>query len=272
MSLIELLHGRLSPEKLNLLPRGFEVIGDIAIINIPKELEAEKYIIAEALKWHRNDVRTVLRKTSKIKGIARVADYEILLGERTTTLHRENECIFYLDVKSTFFSGKMYHERGRVVQEVKDGEDVLVLFAGVGPFLIPIRKKKNVNITGLDNNMEACRYLKKNLFLNSIEANVINGDARNLINLFRIKFDRIVMPAPYGQDYFLDQAEHILKHGGCVHFYTFKKDFEIPHFRKLLEEKGWYIEFSRACGNVAPRVKRYVFDLRQIPFSFDCGK
>lgn len=81
-------------------------------------------------------------------------------------------------------------------------------------------------------------------------------------NLFRNGFDRIVMPAPYGQDFFLNMAQSIMKSGGCVHFYTFKKDFEIPHFRKLLEEKGWHIDFSRDCGDVAPRVKRYVFDLQ----------
>ncbi|PWB50769.1 MAG: SAM-dependent methyltransferase [Candidatus Methanoperedenaceae archaeon] len=261
MSLRSLLLDKLPSEKLALLPKGFEVIGDIAIINIPPILDGEKYVIAEALSIQRKDIKTVLRKLNKIEGSARVADFERLLGNRTTTLHRENGCIFELDVTKAFFSGKMYYERGRIAQKVKEGEDVLVLFAGVGPFLVPIKKKKNVNITGLDNNREACSFLRKNLELNNIEANIILGDARNMNNLFRIGFDRIVMPAPYGQDFFLNMAQSILKSGGCVHFYTFKKDFEIPHFRKILEEKGWHIDFSRDCGDVAPRVKRYVFDL-----------
>jgi len=261
MSLRSLLLDKLPPEKLALLPRGFEVIGNIAIINIPPTLDDEKYLIAEALSIQRKDLKTVLRKLNKIEGPARVADFERLLGNGTTTLHRENGCVFALDVTKTFFSGKMYYERGRIAQKVKDGEDVLVLFAGVGPFLVPIRKKKKVNITGLDNNREACTFLQKNLELNYIEANIILGDARNMNNLFRSGFDRVVMPAPYGQDFFLDMARSILKPWGCVHFYTFKKDFEMPHFRKLLEEKGWQIDFSRDCGDVAPRVKRYVFDL-----------
>ncbi|MCX9081262.1 MAG: class I SAM-dependent methyltransferase family protein [Candidatus Methanoperedens sp.] len=261
MSLRSLLLDKLPPEKLSLLPRGFEVIGDIAIINIPPTLDEEKYLIAEALSIQRKDLKTVLRKLNKIEGPARVADFELLLGKRTTTLHRENGCVFQLDVTKTFFSGKMYYERGRIAQIVKDGEDVLVLFAGVGPFLVPIRIKKKVNITGLDNNREACTFLRKNLELNYIEANIILGDARNMNNLFRKGFDRIVMPAPYGQDFFLDMVRSIMRPGGCVHFYTFKKDFEMPHFRRLLEEKGWKIGFFRDCGDVAPRVKRYVFDL-----------
>jgi tRNA (guanine37-N1)-methyltransferase len=262
MSLHSLLLDKLPPEKLALLPKGFEVIGDIAIINIPPPLDEEKYLIAEALSLQRKDIRTVLRKLNKIEGSARVADFELLLGNRTTTLHRENGCVFQLDVTRTFFSGKMYFERERIAQKVEDGEDVLVLFAGVGPFLIPIKKKRNVSITGLDNNRDACTFLWNNLERNHIEANIILGDARNMNNLFRNGFNRIVMPAPYGQDFFLDMARFILRPGGCVHFYTFKKDFEIPHFRRLLEEKGWHIDFSRDCGDVAPRVKRYVFDLQ----------
>jgi tRNA (guanine37-N1)-methyltransferase len=70
------------------------------------------------------------------------------------------------------------------------------------------------------------------------------------------------MPTPYGQDFFLDIVRSILRPSGYVHFYTFKKDFELPHFKRLLEEKGWKIDFFRDCGNVAPRVKRYVFDLK----------
>lgn len=69
------------------------------------------------------------------------------------------------------------------------------------------------------------------------------------------------MPTPYGQDHFLDIAGSLLKPQGMIHFYTFKKDFEIEHFKKLLEEKGWQIDYYRKCGDVAPRVGRYVFDI-----------
>jgi len=100
--------------------------------------------------------------------------------------------------------------------------------------------------------------------MNSIDAGIVLGDANNMGALFKKDFDRIVMPTPYGQDFFLNLARPLLKPGGTVHFYTFKKDFEIPHFRRLLEEMGWHIEFYRDCGDVAPRVKRYVFDLKNM--------
>lgn len=257
------MRGKLPPEKLSHLPRGFEVIGDIAIINIPATLVGEKYLIAGALLSCRKDVKTVLLKLHKIEGEARAGEFELLLGNGTTTLHRENNCVFQIDVAKMYFSGKLAYERSRVARCATDGEDVLVLFAGAGPFLIPIKKTRKVNITGLDNNQEACAYLRKNIMLNNIEANIILGDANSTGRLFKKAFDRIVMPTPYGMDYFLTLANSALKPEGMVHFYTFKKDFEIAHFKRLIEEKGWHIDFYRSCGNVAPRVKRYVFDLRK---------
>ncbi|MBU4077728.1 MAG: methyltransferase domain-containing protein [Euryarchaeota archaeon] len=263
MSLRELLKDKLQEEKLSLLPKGFEVIGDIAIINLPPSLYDEKHLIAQALVSHSKKVKVVLLKKNKLAGEKRIAEFEILLGDRTTTLHRENGCAFNLDIAKTYFSGKMYFERDRIVQKVNDGEDVLVLFCGVGPFLIPIRKKKDVRIIGLDNNAAACSLFRKNARLNKIDAEIVLGDANSMGALFKKDFDRIVMPTPYGQDHFLKIARLLLKPGGTVHFYTFKKDFEIPHFHRLLEDMGWQIEYYRDCGDVAPRVKRYVFDLKE---------
>jgi tRNA (guanine37-N1)-methyltransferase len=263
VSLKDLLKDRLPQEKLSLLPGGFEVIGDIGILNIPSALDDEKYLIAQELASHRKDIRTILRKVNMLKGEKRIGEFELLFGNTTGTLHRENGCVFQVDIAKTYFSGKLAFERNRISEKAKDGEDILVLFCGVGPFLIPIRKRRNVNITGLDNNPDACALFRKNAELNNIGADIILGDANLMANLFKKTFDRIVMPAPYGQDHFLMLACPILKPGGTIHFYTFKKDFEIQHFKRLLEENGWHIDFYRDCGGVAPRVRRYVFDMQK---------
>ncbi len=263
MSLRELLEGKLSEEKLSLVPNGFEVIGDIAVINIPDSLNDEKYVIAHTLAALRKDVKSVLRKISKLGGSKRIGEFELLIGNTTSTVHRENGCVFHIDIAKTYFSGKLAYERARIADSVREGEEVLVLFAGAGPFLIPIGKKKNISVTGLDNNPDACHSLRKNALANDIDAHVILGDANSVCNFFKKPFDRIVMPTPYGQDYFLNLVHPILKQNGMIHFYTFKKDFELGHFKRLLEERGWHIDFHRNCGGVAPRVNRYVFDLKR---------
>ena len=167
MSLRDFLKDKLQEEKLLLLPKGFETIGDIAVIDLPPSLDNEKHLIAQALVSHSKNVKVVLLKKNKCAGQRRTATLEILLGERTTTVHRENGCLFHVDIAKTYFSGKMYFERNRIVQEVKDGENILVLFCGVGPFLIPIAKKMDVNITGFDNNPVACALFSKEILTGS---------------------------------------------------------------------------------------------------------
>ena len=262
MSLRELLKDNLQEEKLLLLPKGFDVIGDIAILNLPPSLYDEKHLIAHALISQIKNVKVVLLKKNKLAGENRTAEFEILIGDRTTTIHKENDCLFNVDITRTYFSGKLYFERSRIADEVKDNEDILVLFCGVGPFLIPIAKRKKVNIIGLEKNPFACAIFRKNAGLNHIDADIILGDANSMNNIFNKRFDRIVMPTPYGQDHFLSLARPLLKSGSTIHFYTFKKDFEISHFKRMLEELGWHIDFYRDCGDVAPRVSRYVFDMK----------
>ncbi len=142
MSLHNLLKDKIPEEKLSLLTKGFEVIGDIAIVNIPPALDNEKYLIAQTLVSHRKDIKTVLGKLHKIEGSSRAGEFEILLGNSTATIHRENNCAFFVDVAKTYFSGKLYYERNRIAQKVNDGESVLVLFAGVGPFWYRLRRKR----------------------------------------------------------------------------------------------------------------------------------
>jgi tRNA (guanine37-N1)-methyltransferase len=77
MSLQALLKDKIPEEKLSSIPKGFEVIGDIAIVSIPEELDDKKYLIAEVLASHRKDVRTVLRKLHKIEGDARAGEFEL---------------------------------------------------------------------------------------------------------------------------------------------------------------------------------------------------
>ncbi|MFH1322459.1 MAG: hypothetical protein ABIH80_01315 [Methanobacteriota archaeon] len=100
------------------------------------KLQEEKHLIAQALVSHSKNVKIVLLKKNKLAGEKRTAEFEILVGDRTTTIHKENDCLFNVDIARTYFSGKLYFERSRIAGEVKDGEDILVLFCGVGPFLI----------------------------------------------------------------------------------------------------------------------------------------
>ena len=49
--------------------------------------------------------------------------------------------------------------------------------------------------------------------------------------------------------------------GGMLHFYTFKKRDQIEALRRGYENMGLEIMQCRRCGNVAPGVSRWVFDM-----------
>ena len=76
-----------------------------------------------------------------------------------------------LDVKNVYFSPRLATERKRVQELTNDGEEILDMFAGIGPFPIVIAKEKNVNITAVDINEHAIKYLNENIKLNKLAPN-----------------------------------------------------------------------------------------------------
>lgn len=74
-------------------------------------------------------------------------------------------------------------------------------------------------------------------------------------------FDRAVVPTPYGRDEILDSIIPLVRPGGSITFYTFKKRAEIEGLIREFEGLGLAVELHRRCGNVAPGVSRWAFDM-----------
>ena len=105
---------------------------------------------------------------------------------------------------------------------MRDGEDVLVMFSGVGPLPIRIAKRlKNVHITAVELNPHAHNYCVENIHLNRVADRIeaIRGDVREVCPGLGRLYDRIVMPLPRGAYVFLDVAVPLLKDGGVLHLY-----------------------------------------------------
>ena len=47
-----------------------------------------------------------------------------------------------------------------------------------------------------------------------------------------------------------------------VHFYTFRNRRQVAGLRDVLTGKGYTVVRIRKCGNVAPGVARWVFELK----------
>jgi len=268
-SLSDALEGVLSAEELSLLMRSFDIIGDIAIIEIPDALATRSTEIGQALMTVHRNVKAVFRKGSAMEGEYRVRRLERIAGEdRTTTLYRESGTVMELDLAKVYFSVRLATERERIADLVRPGEKVLVLFAGVGPFALVIAKRKpDSSITALELNPDAVRYLKRNIELNgfsNIEA--IEGDAHGFQ---RTGFDRVVMPLPKSASEFLAGAMRNAKDGGAIHYYTFssRQDAIGSAFAKvkgIAEEAGFEatLESGHIVRPYAPEIVQVVLDLR----------
>ncbi|MEM4291677.1 MAG: class I SAM-dependent methyltransferase family protein, partial [Archaeoglobaceae archaeon] len=66
MSLKEDLKDKLSKEELKALRRSFEIIGSVAIIEIPDELMHKSDLIVSAILSRHKNVRTILRKVGEV--------------------------------------------------------------------------------------------------------------------------------------------------------------------------------------------------------------
>ena len=247
---------------LHLTPKRFDIIGNVAVISIPPELDKFKDEIAKTIVSKRRNIRTVLNKVAKLDGEKRVGRFETLLGSDTVTLHREFGFEYRLDLNEVFFNSRLGFERKGVTTQVLPSENVIIPFCGVGPFVVPAAAS-GAKITAIEKNTEACKWLVENVRLNGVESNVsiINADASDIVNIPDISFDRAIVPTPYGIDSYLASVSQLVKKGGMVHFYTFKLESQIQGLINEYERMGLETVFYRRCGNVAPGVSRWVFDL-----------
>ncbi|MEK6835814.1 MAG: class I SAM-dependent methyltransferase family protein, partial [Nanoarchaeota archaeon] len=99
-SLKEALKNKLPEQEI---PTSYDMIGNIAIFSkLPNNIKKQKLIANTLLKINPN-IKTVLLKTKKFSGKYRLPKFKILDGIKTKeTLHKENNCIFKLDVEKCY--------------------------------------------------------------------------------------------------------------------------------------------------------------------------
>jgi tRNA (guanine37-N1)-methyltransferase len=244
-NLREALKGQLPEEELKLL-RAFDIVGDIAIVKLPAKLLPKKYIIGQALMQVHNNVRTVLNQTSPVRWEFRTRELEVIAGEqKTETVHREAGCIFKVDLAKTYFSPRLATERLRVAGQVKPGEHVVNMFAGVGTYSIVMAKLgRAATIYSIDKNPSAFEYMQHNIRINKVGNRVVAilGDARDIIkNSLAGKADRVLMPLPeYAREFFESAILALKPSGGVVHFYDFGQEPDVfgPSLRFAIREAG----------------------------------
>ena len=275
-NLREALKGVLTEKEKKKLVTSFDTIGDIAVIDIPDELQKKDRQIGEALLKVHTSLKTVCKRSGIYEGTFRIRHVEVIAGsDDTETKHRESGVVMKLDINQVYFTPRLSHERERIANLVKDGETIAAFFAGVGPFpLIIAKKNPNVKIYAIELNPIAYEYLKMNVNLNGMGGIIRTalGDVKEIASMsLKDKCDRILLPLPKGGEDFLDTAFACAKKNCIIHFYQFapEEDLFSESIKKVEEaakKAGRKIEImnKKVVRPYAPRVNQIVLDIKVV--------
>jgi tRNA (guanine37-N1)-methyltransferase len=253
------------------LKTSMEVVGDIAIVEVDNpedEAEFGKIVIES-----NPNVKTVLNKSGIHEGKFRTQKMKVIAGEKTKeTVHKENNARLKLNVEKVYFSARLSTERKRILDLVKKGESVLVMFSGCGPYPCVIAKNTEAEeVFGVEMNPEGHKYAKENVKLNKLNnVKLYCGDVNDILPKLKKKFDRILMPLPKTAEDFLDSALKVCKKGTIIHFYNFLKEEEFYKAHEwinaacLRAKKKCKILETIKCGQHAPYVFRVCVDFKII--------
>ncbi len=217
------------------VPAGYQMIGDILVLSRPfpeKVINAVSKLVPRA--------KTIMVKESGITGEFREPHLRKVWGDGTETIHREHDCLFKMDVTKVMWAKGNVSERKRIASVVRENENVLDMFAGIGYFSIPIAvHNPSAKVVSIEKNPVAFDYLKENIRLNRIKnITPVHGDSKIKALDYRNWADRIIMGYIPEPREFLGSAFGALKGRGVIHYEGIRNKGEEDSLFLPVKEEG----------------------------------
>lgn len=255
---------------------GFSRVGHIAHMNLRDHQLPYRNLIGQVIMDKNPGVTCVVNKTNIIDSTYRNFKMEVLAGEENMVAKvKENGVTYEFDFSRVYWNPRLSTEHQRIVQQVKQGDTVFDVFAGVGPFAIPAGRC-GANVLANDLNPESFRWLQHNCKLNKVDSRVrtFNLDGRAFIQgplreelpalLTQKGAVHVVMNLPALAIDFLDAFRGLLPHEPpsdaqlpTVHCYGFSKEDNpaLDIIQRASETIGFSLENCSSAHfvrNVAP--------------------
>ncbi|XP_055990050.1 tRNA (guanine(37)-N1)-methyltransferase [Sorex fumeus] len=226
---------------------GFSRVGHIAHLNLRDHQLPFKHLIGQVVIDKNPGITSAVNKINNIDNTYRNFQMEVLSGEENMmTKVRENNYTYEFDFSKVYWNPRLSTEHSRITELLKPGDILFDVFAGVGPFAIPVAKK-NCTVFANDLNPESHKWLLHNCKLNKVDqkVKVFNLDGQDFLQgpvreelmqqLGPLKESRhsvhIVMNLPAKAIEFLSAFKSLLDGQPCsneflpiVHCYSFSKD------------------------------------------------
>jgi len=260
MNLKEALKGKLTEKEMKLLRTSYDVIGDIVIIEIPKELKKEK-LIGQALLSFLNNIKTVAA-AGEHTGKYRRQKLRIIAGEkRFETAHKESGITLKLDVAKCYYSPRLGSERLRIAKQIKKREKILVAGSGVAPYPLVLAKHTPAEIVGVEINPVAHKYAVENVKINKLghKITLFKGD---ITKIKLGKFDRIILAIPHEGTKLAPALKKFAKKGTKMHIYDFANEKDLQEPARKLKKLGFKIIKTVKTQQVGIRRYRVCVDAK----------
>ncbi|MBB5253452.1 class I SAM-dependent methyltransferase [Sulfurisphaera ohwakuensis] len=210
-----------TPRLSDLIPgvRSFYLIGDILLISPKKEVDTN--LLSQIILKINPKVKTIfIRK--KVEGELRINELKFIGGEyKTTTIYRENNINFFIDIAKVYVNPSLANERLELSKEIECNKYILDAFCGYGAFTLYLLLKCYYIVAG-DLNIDGLYMLKKSLRLNKLRGyvDIVQYDASFLP--FRDKaFNVIVADNP---TMIVNFKEELCRIGDEIIFYVLAKN------------------------------------------------
>lgn len=236
-TLKETLANKLTQKELAKLRTSFDIIGSIAIIEIPKELKKREKLIGQTILQLLNNIKTVAVEAGEHAGKYRKQKLRIIAGEKTyETQQKESGITLKTNVAKCYYSPRLGSERMRIAKLVRQGEKVLVAGSGIAPYPIIISRHSSAKqITGIEANPAAHKYAQQNIILNKAKnVTLIKGD---ITKIKLGKFDRIILAIPHQGTKLVPAILKFAKKGTKIHIYDFAFEENLSEPAKKLPKQ-----------------------------------
>ena len=267
--LSEELGDELSKKEFLLLPSSYQKIGNIVILNLKKELWKYDKIIGKIILEKIPSTKSVFRRTGFIETELRTPQIKLISGvNNTVTTNKEHGIIYKLDVRKIMFSKGNLNERKRIVKQIRKGEIIVDMFAGIGYFSLGLAKFSVAKkIYAIEINPKSYEYLLENMRLNKVGNKVVPilGDCIvEIPKLGRIA-DRVIMGLLPSCKEYLKDAMKVVKPNGSIHYHGVAKEDEDKLFEdveKAAEKEGRKVKLIKKTKvkSYAPKIYHWVLD------------
>ena len=248
------------PDELrSMLPRSFDVIGDIVLVRLPDELEGQRFEIGRALLSFVPGAR-IVGVDRGVHGLERRRQVDRIAGEGGwRTRHRENGLTLEIDVEQAYFSPRLAREHERVAADIGRGDRVYDLCCGVGPFTLGIARDGRASaVTAVDANPAAIELLRSTLRRSSfpVPVEAVEGRLEEFLPRAEPR-ERVILNLPLEGIKYLPSVRNTVAPGGRLYYYeviprTALTEREKAIMRALGSEGSWQVRERRIVHPYSP--------------------